>query len=329
MALITVIIPVYNGEKTILSTIESVINQTFYDFELVVINDGSTDSTLEIINSIADSRLQVFSYFNAGLSVSRNRGISHAKSEYISFIDADDLWTTDKLETQLRALQDNPQASVAYSWTDYIDEQGNFIVSGSHITVNGYVYNQLLVNNFLENGSNPLILKQALIEVGEFAASFSPAEDWDMWLRLAARYAFVAVPLPQILYRVSATSLSANLLKMEIACLQVINHAIARASEPLDHLKAHSIANLYKYLTCKALQEPLNRHKGIVACRFLWQFFWHDVLRFQHLSLTLKLLFKIFLIIILSPAWSTALLKNIQTNTKKNIKTNNQLIVDI
>src|SRR4028119_812278 len=112
MSLISVIIPVYNGEKTIQETIESVLNQTFTDFELIVINDGSQDATLEIVERIQDSRLKVLSYPNAGQAASRNRGLSHASGEYISFIDADDLWTPDKLEAQLRALQDNPQAAV-------------------------------------------------------------------------------------------------------------------------------------------------------------------------------------------------------------------------
>src|SRR3712207_3352824 len=114
MPLISVIIPVYNGEKTIQETIESVLNQTFPSFELIVINDGSHDSTLDIVSSIKDPRIKVFSYPNAGLSASRNRGISVACGEYVSFIDADDLWTPDKLEAQYKALQANPQAAVAY-----------------------------------------------------------------------------------------------------------------------------------------------------------------------------------------------------------------------
>ena len=91
MPLISVIIPVYNGEITIKETIDSVLTQTFLDFELIVINDGSQDLTLKIVSSILDPRLKVFSYPNAGLAATRNRGISHASGEYISFIDADDL----------------------------------------------------------------------------------------------------------------------------------------------------------------------------------------------------------------------------------------------
>jgi GT2 family glycosyltransferase len=100
-------------------------------------------------------------------------GISHACGRYISFIDADDLWTPDKLEAQLKALQDNPQAAVAYSWTKCIDELGQFSRRGSHISATGNVYGKLLLIDFIENGSNPLIRAHALIEVGGFDESLT------------------------------------------------------------------------------------------------------------------------------------------------------------
>jgi len=91
MPKISVIIPAYNAEKTIRETIESVCKQTFSDFELIIINDGSKDKTLEIAQSIKDKRIKVFCYENRGLSTARNRGISKANGEYIAFLDADDL----------------------------------------------------------------------------------------------------------------------------------------------------------------------------------------------------------------------------------------------
>jgi glycosyltransferase involved in cell wall biosynthesis len=121
---ISVIIPAYNAERTILETIASVQQQTFSNFELIVINDGSTDRTLELLNSLEDPRLKIFSYSNGGLPVARNRGIYHATGEFITFLDADDLWTPDKLELQLTALQQHSEAGVAYSWTHYMDEKG-------------------------------------------------------------------------------------------------------------------------------------------------------------------------------------------------------------
>lgn len=271
MPLISVIIPVYNGEKTIKTTIESVLNQTFTDLELIVVNDGSQDSTLAVLDEIKDSRLKVFSFANSGVSASRNRGLAQAKGEFISFLDADDLWTPDKLEAQLRALQENPQAAVAYSWSDWVDESGQFLRAGGHITVNGNAYEKLLLRDFVESGSNPLIRRQALEEVGDFDQSVTPAEDWDMWLRLAAHYEFVAVPSAQILYRISPNSASFNVWKMEAGSLQVIERNFAQTPESLKHLKRETLASRYEYLMFKTIEGNLERKKGLTAARFLGQ----------------------------------------------------------
>jgi glycosyltransferase involved in cell wall biosynthesis len=292
MPRISAIIPVYNGEKTIRETIESVLNQTFSDFEVIVIDDGSTDSTLEIISSLKDSRIKVFTYPNSGQPESRNRGLSHASGEYISFLDADDLWTPDKLEAQYKALQDNPKAAVAYSWTDSIDASGKFFRRGGYRTENGDVYTKLLLNDFIESGSNPLILKQALIEVGGCDKSLTNAHDWDMWLRLAARYHFVVVPKVQILYRVSYNSMSFNVLGQERSSLQVIEQAYAQAPESVQHLKRISLANRYKYLTFKALDGYPTREKGLMALRLFWNAVRNDPVMLRR-RISLKVAFKI------------------------------------
>ncbi|MDZ7966767.1 MAG: glycosyltransferase [Nostoc sp. DedSLP03] len=293
---ISVIIPTYNNEKTIKYTIESVLNQTFTDLELIVINDGSEDSTLEVVTKIQDSRIKVFSYSNAGGNVSRNRGLHHAVGEFVSFLDADDLWTSDKLQSQLKALQENVTAKVAYSWTDYIDENGQFLLSGKRINVNGNAYEKLLLNNFLENGSNPLIYKEALITLNGFDESLSAAQDWDMWLRLASNFDFICVPSVQILYRISANSVSSNLVRQEKTCLQVLDRAYKEKPSTLEQSWNISLANLYKYLTCKALQKPFNRHKNLTAARFLWKYFLNDPARLQNINFTLKLFLKIVII---------------------------------
>jgi glycosyltransferase involved in cell wall biosynthesis len=306
MPLISVVIPVYNGEKTIRETLESVLNQTVTDFEIIVINDGSSDATVEIVSSIQDPRLKVFSYPNAGQAASRNRGFSHSTGEFIAFLDADDLWTPNKLESQLKALQDNPQAALAYSWSDFIDESGKFLRGASRSTLSGDVYAKLLLTDFLDNGSNPLIRRQALMEVGGFDESLPPAEDWDMWLRLAARYHFVAVPAPQILYRQSANSESTNLLRMASACERVIERTFNQAPDSLQHLKKHSLANVYKYLIFRCFDRSVKRSRALVAAKFLWgaisnepSFLWRRI--------TWKVLLKIAIVVLLQPQMAQAL----------------------
>ena len=299
MPLISVIIPVYNGEKTLRETIESVLNQTESDFELIVINDGSRDATLDIVASIQDPRLKVFSYPNAGVSASRNRGFSHAEGKFIAFLDADDLWTPDKLEAQLRVLQENPQAAVAYSWTDHIDESSQFLSPGPHVTLSGDVYARLLLGNFLSNGSNVLIRAHALTEVGGFDELLTHGEDWDMWLRLAARYHFVAVPYSQILYRTSTASASSKIFRMEAGCLQVIERAYSQAPESLQHLKKETLGFLYKYLIYKTFEDIPKQQKGLKAIQLLWRYIRNDRSRHRLVRFKLSLLSKVVATILL------------------------------
>jgi len=319
MPTISVIIPVYNGEKTIKQTVESVLNQTFKDFELLIINDGSQDATLEIIQAINDERIQVFSYQNSGVSASRNRALTKAKGEFISFIDADDLWTPNKLELQFKALQDNPQAAVAYSWSDWIDESGQFLRSGGHITVNGKAYEKLLLRDFIESGSNPLIRKQALDEVGCFEQSVTPAEDWDMWLRLAARYEFVTVEVPQIFYRISPNSASFNIVKMEAGSLKVIERVFAQAPESLQDLKRETLASRYNYLTFKALEGNLDRKNGLTAARFLIQALKHDLALLGRTKIMVIVVVKIATAIFLPPQLTLKLLNTVKNRPGKQL----------
>jgi glycosyltransferase involved in cell wall biosynthesis len=312
MPLISIIIPVYNGEKTIKSTIESVLSQTFTDFELIVVNDGSQDSTLAAITEIKDARIRIFSFPNSGVSASRNRGLAEAKGEFISFLDADDLWTPNKLEAQLKSLQENPQAAVAYSWSDWIDESGQFLRAGGHITANGNAYEKLLLRDFVESGSNPLIRRKALEEVGTFDESLAFAEDWDLWLRLAARYEYVAVSSPQILYRISPKSASFNVWKMEAGSLKVIERNFAQAPESLQHLKRETLGSRYKYLMFKAIEGNLERKKGLAAVRFLWQASRYDPSMLRRVKIMLIVLVKIAAAIVLPSQQAQAFLEVIK-----------------
>lgn len=249
MPLITVVIPAYNAERTILQTIASVQEQTFGDFELIVINDGSTDRTLDLLGNIQDERLKIHSYSNGGLPIARNRGIAHATGEFISFLDADDLWTPDKLDLQLAALQKHPEAGVAYSWTCNMSEKGDSFYPGQSVSFEGNVYAKLLVSgNFIASGSNCLIRKQAIESVGEFDATLKSCEDWDFYLRLAARWSFVVVPKAQILYRQSSGAMSSKIDVMEKYALIVLERAFKSAPPEFQSLKNQCFSTLYQYL---------------------------------------------------------------------------------
>jgi GT2 family glycosyltransferase len=254
MPLVSVIIPAYNAERTLLATVDSVQNQTLDNIEIIIINDGSTDRTGKTIEKLNDPRIKAFSCENGGVSVARNRGIAHTTGEFIAFIDADDLWTPDKLERQLAALKAHPEAAVAYSWTQTIDERGHWLHRYHSVFVEGDVYTEILVNNFVSNGSNVLVRREAILSVGGFDSTLKLCEDWDFYIRLAAKYHFVVVPDWQILYRQSSTSLSSKVEAMETAALAVISKAYKSAPAEYQHLKSRSLAWIYEYCTQQYLR---------------------------------------------------------------------------
>ncbi len=322
MPTISVIIPAYNGEQTILETITSVQKQTFSDFEIIVINDGSTDRTLELVQSVKDERLKVFSYKNSGVSVARNRGISHALGEFITFIDADDLWTEDKLELQLAALKQHPEAGVAYSWTYNMSEKGELIHPVEPV-FNGNIYAKLLVSNFISNGSNILFYRQAIETVGDFNSQLSYGEDWDFYLRLAARYSFVVVPKHQIFYRLSVHSRSSKLNTGKEEALFVLEKAFSTAPSELQYLKKQSLSNVYQYYAEVYLRDLNNNTSDInQSIQNLW-----EALRVNPQillsSYTQRLLIKTLLIRLLSPKLTNQLqqfISKIRQNRKPQIQ---------
>ncbi|MEB3178367.1 MAG: glycosyltransferase [Nostocaceae cyanobacterium] len=308
MPTISVIVPAYNGERTILQTIESIRKQTFSDWEIIVIDDGSKDRTVELVNTVKDERLKIFSYENGGLPVARNRGISHAQGEYIAFIDADDLWTPDKLADQLEALQKNPQAGLAYSWTSVIDDKAESIYESNKVYYEGDVYADLLTYNFIASGSNALVRRQAIEDAGEFEPTLGSAEDWDYWLRIASSWHFAVVPKAQILYRQSTGAMSSKIDVMEKYNLMVIDRAFQVAPAHLQHLKRQSQAGVYGYmaelafryapatdkvkLTAQKMQQAIRLHPALLRYR-----------GFQNLMI------KLLLTVILSPRIATYLLQ--------------------
>ncbi|MGL5084035.1 MAG: glycosyltransferase family 2 protein [Microcoleaceae cyanobacterium] len=276
MSRISVIIPTYNAEKTIRETVRSVIKQSFSNWELLIVDDGSNDKTLDIIAQFSDPRIHVFTYSNAGVSTSRNRGLAKASGEFVAFLDHDDLWTSDKLEAQFQALQVHPEAALSYSWTDHCDESDQVTALGRHATFDGNVYAQLLVDNFLDTASNPLIRKTALDRVGDFDCTIDSAGEWDLYLRLAAQYPFAVVSKSQVLHRVSSRAMSANIDAHKHECLATIERAFRQAPASLQHLKKASLANIYKYLLCKTLEGKPQSQKGRKALSLLWNYIQYE-----------------------------------------------------
>lgn len=247
--LVSVIIAVHNGEHTIAETIQSVLNQTISDIELIIINDGSTDNTLDIIHNFQDSRISVHSISNSGPSVARNKGIEVARCKYLSFIDADDLWINNKLEKQLDIIQQLPEVEIVYCWTMFIDENGVILHPLKPLKFEGDVYENILVNNFIGSGSNILVSKEALQLVGKFDATLTYAEEWDLLIRLSKKYKFSLVKEYLVYYRQYTNSLSSNIDNLEKGTIKVIEKAYKDVPVQLLKLKSKSLSSLYSYIS--------------------------------------------------------------------------------
>lgn len=299
--LISIIIPVYNGAATLVDTIASLQRQTYPHFEILAIDDGSTDDTVAVLQAIAEPRLRVVSYDNAGQAVSRNRGLELAQGEYVSFIDADDLWTPDKLADQLAALTARPRAAIAYSWTDHIDATGQFLRHGPQLCFEGNVLRKLLYSDFIGSGSNILVRRSAIVEIGGFDPSLPPSEDWDCWLRLAQRFEFVVVPKPHILYRVSSQSSSFNVWRMERSSLRTIARAFAAAPASAQSLRRICLGHRYKYLTYKTIDAGCDRRRALTGVRYWFLALWYDPALLRR-RVIWKVAFKILAILVLPHA---------------------------
>lgn len=272
--LVSVVIPAHNAAATVRETISSVLRQTFDHFELIVINDGSTDATEQIVADITDSRVQCFSFANAGPSAARNRGMERSTGEFIAFLDADDLWLPGKIAAQVEALQKNPDAALAFSWSDSIDESGSFLKKGNYVRPEDPVYEQLIAWNFLDNGSTPMVRRGALQEVGFFDETLRLGEDWDMWLRLAFRYPIVCVPEVHVLYRVRKSSASSNVKPLAEGTLEVLRRALDRLppGAKRNRLERTAKAILYQSLAMRLVETSTGRRSGMEAAGYWWKY---------------------------------------------------------
>lgn len=181
---VSVIIPAYNAEKFVSAAIDSVLAQTCPAVECIVIDDGSTDRTAEIVKAYGE-RVRYVHQPNSGRSAARNRGISLASSEYLAFLDADDFLSPEKLQQQMVFLQTHPECDAVYSRIAYF-EQGreNSLYSVRRATPTGDILQELLFGNFITVHA-PLFRKNVVEQIGGYDPSLSRYEDWDFFLRLA------------------------------------------------------------------------------------------------------------------------------------------------
>jgi glycosyltransferase involved in cell wall biosynthesis len=220
--LVSVVIPAYNAEATIDDTLRSVRSQTHEHLEIIVVDDGSTDRTTSVVKAHAaiDNRVSLIAQENAGVAAARNAGWQSARSDYIAFVDADDLWAPCKIERQLDLiLSGGPQVGLVYTWWALIDEHNRIRCKVRGRDIAGDVLEQTLMGNFIGHASSPLIRRQALVEAGGFDSGLREAgihgcEDMLIYHRIARRFHFGLVPDHLTGYRVASGRMSSDRPRM-------------------------------------------------------------------------------------------------------------------
>ena len=227
MQLVSVIVPTYNIEQYIAETIKSVLAQTYSHFELLIIDDESTDRSLEICRQFKDPRIKIISQKNRGLAGARNTGIRNSQGAYIALLDGDDLWLPEKLTNHIQHLESNPDVGVSFSRSEFIDAQGNSLGIYQMPKLKDITPDHLLCRNPIGNGSAPVIRREVFddicfqdnlhgsLEDCYFDEHFRQSEDIECWFRISIQTTWKIEGIPEALtlYRVNGEGLSANILK--------------------------------------------------------------------------------------------------------------------
>lgn len=216
MKKISIIIPLYNKELSISKTIDTVLNQTYTDFELIIVNDGSTDKSFDIVKKISDSRIRIIDKENGGVSSARNVGIKESKGDIIALLDADDRWDKDYLETLANMIIEYPNAVMYAQACDKVYKEGHKIINNPFLKnkeisiisdYNIYIHKIPFVNS-----TNVALNKKYIETAGLFDETLTHGEDTDMWFRLAMCGSLAYSPFIKAHYMME-TECRANLKK--------------------------------------------------------------------------------------------------------------------
>lgn len=245
MPRVSVIIPCYNSQRFLSAALESVLGQSFGDFEVVAIDDGSTDGTRAMLNRFRDPRVVRIFQENQGVGRARNAAIARSTAEYLAFLDSDDVWESDKLARQVAFLDFHPSVAVVYSDCFVIDSSGAILkkFSDDYPMRRGMVFEELLRENFAPLST--VVMRRAVFDdVGPFLP-YSIVEDYDLFLKCALRYPFDFLPQPLARYRRHPDNITRN-LRLAVAELNCVYDDLLRREPHRRHsiLKAKGW-NLY------------------------------------------------------------------------------------
>jgi hypothetical protein len=270
--IISVIIPAYNVERYLAETLDSVLAQTYPHFDVMIINDGSTDRTLEIAHQYEakDPRIHVVSQLNQGISIARNRGIQETTGELIAFLDADDRWVPEKLACHGLHFATTPQLGMSFARVSFIQGNGSTMGQTSHSKLIDISPQDFYLENHAITPSNVVIRRSVLKSVGAFNPKFSNGlEDQELFVRLLCS-GITVEGLGTILtdYRIREESMSANLNKMTQAWQQFNNCVESYAPDLVQSYSDRAQAYFLRYLARRGLRNHQDTNQ---IRQFIWQ----------------------------------------------------------
>lgn len=277
-ALVSAVIPAYNAERWISQTIESVLGQTYPNIEVLVVDDGSTDGTADIIDSYAD-QVRTFHKANGGTASARNMGIRESRGEYVAFLDSDDFWRPDKVAQQVQLLQESPSRKWSYTDTEIIDVDPDSVVyrlSERTSYPEGKILRWLFQGNWVYFTASSVMIHQSIFsDVGLFDESPDRriSEDWDFWLQVADRYPIAYLDEAVTTVRRHPFKKTDTMdLDTALTCRRsIIERAVGRNPQQLDDLRQGALAHLYLGIAKKYL----NREERSKARRLLTRALFH------------------------------------------------------
>lgn len=244
--LVSVVIATYNMGQYLPEAIESVLRQTWESLEIIVVDDGSTDDTYNVMNRFKkDYRVRYIYTENQGQPKAKNRGLVEANGDFIGFCDADDIWQPDKLMIQIPEFSD-PKIGVVYSEVDYINQDGKPIKKKQpYPRYSGPVTNHLIIKNFIPFGT-AIIRKECLLDVGYFDEDLPMGIDWDLWLRYSIKWDFKYIPKKTYVYRIWPGQMSKNYRGRYENAFRILIKFLEEHGENLpDRVVARAWADMY------------------------------------------------------------------------------------
>ena len=218
---VSIIIPTFNRAQYVCEAIDSVLAQTFKDHEIIVVDDGSTDNTSEVLKIYGD-QIRCFSQKNRGLSAARNLGMSLSRGEYIAFLDDDDVWLPEKLEKQVQILDNSPELGFVCSEAYVFNNDKQILEHWKRGRHNQETFESLFEENFV-SVLTVVMRRRCFEEIGDFDESLIFSEDYDYWLRLSLKYKFQYMNIPLAKYRFHNNQMSKNLDDKMSDCPKIFN----------------------------------------------------------------------------------------------------------